>query len=74
MLFVPTLFPFSFHWYDGELPPLVGVAVNVTLVPVQMALSASLEEILTDAGRFGLMVTSAVSEMEKPPAAVTVSV
>jgi hypothetical protein len=32
---------------------LTGVAVNVTLVPVQMVLSASLETILTLAGKFG---------------------
>ena len=35
MLFVPTLFPFNFHWYDG-VPPLTGVAVNVTLVPAHI--------------------------------------
>ena len=27
---VPTFVPFTFHWYDGVVPPLVGVAVNVT--------------------------------------------
>ena len=31
--FVPTLLPFNFHWYDGDAPPLVGVAVNVTELP-----------------------------------------
>ena len=35
MLFVPTLLPFNFHWYDG-LPPFVGVAVKVTFVPAQI--------------------------------------
>jgi hypothetical protein len=34
-LFVPTIFPLSLHWYDGDVPPFVGVAVNVTLVPLQ---------------------------------------
>jgi hypothetical protein len=29
---------FFFHWYTGELPPLVGVAVNVTEAPVQILL------------------------------------
>ena len=37
LLFVPTLLPFSFHWYNG-VPPFVGVAVKVTLVPVQIVL------------------------------------
>lgn len=32
---MPTLEPLSFHWYAG-VPPLVGVAVKVTLVPEQM--------------------------------------
>jgi hypothetical protein len=31
--FVPTFVPFFFHWYAGVVPPLVGVAVNVTFVP-----------------------------------------
>jgi hypothetical protein len=38
LLFVPTLLPFNFHWYDGVAPPLVGVAVNVTFVPEQIVL------------------------------------
>ena len=28
--------PFFFHWYVGVLPPLVAVAVKVTLVPEQI--------------------------------------
>ena len=34
-LLVPAFTPFTFHWYDGVLPPLVGVAVNVTAEPGQ---------------------------------------
>ena len=37
LLLVPALFPFSFHWYDG-VPPFVGVAIKVTLVPEQIVL------------------------------------
>ena len=33
LLFVPTFAPFTCHWYDGVVPPFVGVAVNVTDVP-----------------------------------------
>ena len=33
---LPTLLPFFFHWYDGDVPPLVGVAVKVTDEPEQM--------------------------------------
>ena len=36
---------------------MVGVAVNVMLVPAQIVLSASFEAILTLTGRFGFTVT-----------------
>ena len=36
---------------------MVGVAVKVTLVPAQIVLSASLETMLTLAGKFGFTVT-----------------
>src|SRR5579863_3232526 len=29
-LLEPTLLPFFFHWYAGDVPPLIGVAVKVT--------------------------------------------
>ena len=45
-LFVPTLVPFTFHWYDGVDPPLVGVAVNVTAAPAQIVVVGV--EMLTD--------------------------
>jgi hypothetical protein len=32
----PTFTPLRVHWYDGVVPPLLGVAVNVTDVPEQM--------------------------------------
>jgi hypothetical protein len=32
-LFVPVFDPLTFHWYEGVVPPLTGVAVNVTEVP-----------------------------------------
>ena len=28
-----------YHWYAGAVPPLTGVAVNVTLVPAQTGLA-----------------------------------
>ena len=43
---VPTLEPFTCHWYEGFVPPFVGVAVNVFdapahdgLVPVVCAIA-----------------------------------
>lgn len=35
-LFVPTFIPFTCHWYEGVVPPLVGEAVNVSEVPGQL--------------------------------------
>jgi hypothetical protein len=34
-LFEPTGAPFNNHWYTGEDPPLVALAVKVTVVPAQ---------------------------------------
>ena len=33
LLLAPAFVPFTFHWYVGLVPPLVGVAVKVTDVP-----------------------------------------
>jgi len=38
------------------VPPFVGVAVNVTLVPAQIVLSASLDAMLTLGVKFGFTV------------------
>ena len=54
LLFVPTLLPFTFHWYTGDDPPLVGVAVNVTLVPAQIVVADAATDTL--AGRSGFTV------------------
>ena len=54
MVFVPALVPFTFHWYAGVVPPLVGVAVKVTDVPAQTGFADGAATTLT--GRFGLTV------------------
>ena len=48
---VPVLTPFSCHWYAGVVPPLVGVAVKITLVPGQIIVddAATTTEGVTDA-------------------------
>ena len=58
---VPTLLPFNFHWYEGADPPLVGVAVKVTLVPEQIVVA--LAPTLTLAGKFGLTVMVTVFDV-----------
>ena len=36
VLLEPTFVPLTFHWYDGVLPPLAGVAVKATLAPAHI--------------------------------------
>ena len=47
---------FFFHWYEGEEPPLVGVAVNVTLVPAQMVCAPAVIAALTEGVNTGFTV------------------
>lgn len=49
----------------GDDPPLVGVAVKVTLVPEQMVVAD--EEILTLTGRFGFTVMVTVLDVAGLP-------
>jgi hypothetical protein len=49
-LFPPALFPLTFHWKVGEVPPFVITAVNVTLVPVQTLLAEAVICTLTESG------------------------
>ena len=51
----------------GVVPPLVGVAVKVTLVPEQMVVADA--EILTLAGRLGLTVIVTVFDVAGLPVA-----
>lgn len=46
-LLVPTLLPFTFHWYDGVVPPLLGVAVKVTEAPDALGLVPEVIAMLT---------------------------
>ena len=63
--FVPALVPFTFHWYEGVVPPFVGVAVNVTDVPAQIVVA--LAAIDTLAVRFGLTVIVPVALTDPHP-------
>jgi hypothetical protein len=58
-LFVPTGMPATYHWYVGVLPPFIGVAVNVTEVPVHIGLTG-LARIDTDGVIPGLIFTVAM--------------
>ena len=60
-----TFMPFTFHWYVGAIPPLVGIAVNVTLDPEQMVVADA--EMLTLACKFGLTLIVPVAFTEPQP-------
>ena len=47
--FVPLFTPFTFHWKEGVLPPLVAVAVKLTAVPVQIAPEGRVEMVTAGA-------------------------
>ena len=60
-----------YHWYDGDDPPLTGVAVKVTWVPAQTVLEGVAIETLT--GNMELTVKMAVLDVadgldQHPPA------
>ena len=56
---VPALTPFTFHWYEGVNPPLVGVAEQFTVLPEQNGLGMA--EIETPAVR--LLITVMVNAL-----------
>jgi hypothetical protein len=47
---------FTFHWYVGAAPPLVGIAVKVTEVPAQTGLAEVAIDTLTGNSGFTVMV------------------
>src|SRR5512133_3656185 len=53
-LLVPAFTLLTFHWYAGETPPFVGVAVKVTGVPPSTSVADAAIETLT--GRLGVTV------------------
>ena len=66
-LFVPALIPFTFHWYDGEAPPLDGVAVKFTVADGQTGFAEGVIERLT--GKFGFTVIVTALEVAGLPVA-----
>ena len=66
---IPELLPFTCHWNDGLPPPLVGVAVNVTDVPVQTA-PEGLAAMLTLTGSDEFTETVTEFEFTHPVAAI----
>ena len=51
------MIPPFFHWYNGDVPPFEGVAVNVTEVPAQTGFAEAAIETLTCSIGFTVMVT-----------------
>ena len=48
------MIPFTFHWYAGKGPPLLGVALKVTDDPGQNGFGVAVMD--TPAGRFALTI------------------
>ena len=67
---LPALVPLTFHWYEGVVPPFVGVAVMVTDVPEQTGFAEG--EIARFTGRLASIVTDdvAVTTGQPPNAAM----
>ena len=55
--FVPAAIPFTDHAYDGALPPLVAVAVNVTDAPAQLGLVPEVSAMLSAGAEGAFTVT-----------------
>lgn len=55
-LLLPALIPFTFHWYDGLLPPLKGVAENPTAEPTHKGLLPNCCTMLREDGALELTV------------------
>ena len=67
LLLVPTFILLTFHWYEGVVTPLVGVAVKVTEAPEQIGLADG--AILTLTGRFVLTIIVIVLDVAGLPVA-----
>jgi hypothetical protein len=50
--------PFTFHWYDGAMPPFVGVAENVIAVPVHIEFALAAISTLGVTGVFTVINTA----------------
>ena len=48
----------SVHWYAGVVPPLVGVAVKVTLVPEQIVVAEALTLTLAVTNGFTVILSA----------------
>jgi hypothetical protein len=57
LLLVPAFTPFTCHWYEGAVPPLTGVAVNVTATPGHVGFVPAVCAMLTEG------VTEGATEM-----------
>lgn len=73
-LFVPAFNPSTFHWYVGEVPPLVAVAVNVMDDPAQPWLDPEVTAMAIVGAMPLLVVTAIAFEVDGTPAEVITQV
>ena len=53
---LPLLVPFTFHWYDGDVPPFTGVAVKLTVAPAQIVVADAVIDTLGVTAAFTVIV------------------
>jgi len=65
-LLVPVAVAPLYHWYDGVVPPLVGVAVKVTVAPEQTGLASAAIEAMTGRTAFTIVLLLAGEDPVHP--------
>ncbi len=53
---LPLFVPFTFHWYDGDVPPFTGVAVKLTVAPAQIVVADAVIDTLGVTAAFTVIV------------------
>ena len=53
---LPLFVPFTFHWYDGDVPPFTGVAVKLTIAPAHIVVADAVIDTLGVTAAFTVIV------------------
>ena len=53
---LPLFDPFTFHWYEGDVPPFTGVAVKLTVAPAQIVVADAVIDTLGVTAAFTVIV------------------
>ena len=53
---LPLFDPFTFHWYEGDVPPFTGVAVKLTVAPAHIVVADAVIDTLGVTAAFTVIV------------------